>query len=263
MSRRYVEEAEREKKEMAKVAAGMCKAVGGKVREVAVPVWDEVVAEVLAEAVRRGSRPTVLLAESLEKDCCVDTLGGPVEAETFYKDMREKYGLFQEGKGAYKLLPQKDFVAAVGSRFAKDRRFVLTSASLNCANGGVLVPARTKVVAAVARVAGVQFFVAGEGFRNVGVFPLPSRSGVGEEEKRDELVVQVRKDGLELVVSKVVEMQDGIVLIRLTAGGPYRGYIHEQARLQSYEIGRRDHQELVLMEKMNAEEINHSPRMNE
>jgi hypothetical protein len=201
MSRHYIENAVTEKLEMAKLAAKMCRGRAGRQREVAVPVWDEVVAEVLAEAVRKGSRPTILLAESVEWACCVDTLEGPVEAEVFYKAMREKYGVFQEGNGAYKLLPPKDFVAAVGNGYAKETRFVLASASLNCANGGVLAPARMGLVAGVAKAAGVKFYIAGEGFRNVGVFPLPSKGGIAEGEEKDELAVKARKEGLEFVVS--------------------------------------------------------------
>jgi len=69
MGRSYVTDALAEGAETAKRACLVCGSVGGAGTAVVVlvPVWDSVIAGVLAQAVKSGRRPTVILREAAGK----------------------------------------------------------------------------------------------------------------------------------------------------------------------------------------------------
>jgi len=210
MGRSYVTDALAEGAETAKRACLVCGSVGGAGTAVVVlvPVWDSVIAGVLAQAVKSGRRPTVILREAAGRAGCVDTAAGPVDSTTFYADMRASYGLFEEAqsRGEYELLGAHDFAAFLATRSTRQTRIVLTTAALNCANGGVMAIAGMLEVAVASKSAGVPYYVVGEAWRNAGIFPLVVRRELDvEESMKEDLLVRARKEGLAFIVSTLSE----------------------------------------------------------
>ena len=210
MGRSYVTDALAEGAETAKRACLVCGNVGGAGAAVVVlvPVWDSVIAGVLAQAVKSGRRPTVVLREAAGHSGHVDTAAGPVDSATFYADMRASYGLFEEAqnRGEYELLGAHDFAAFLATRSTRQTRIVLTTAALNCANGGVMAASGILEVAVAAKSAGVPYYVVGEAWRNAGIFPLVVRRELDAEDgNKEDLLVRARKEGLAFIVSTILE----------------------------------------------------------
>lgn len=246
--REYVTEALREKEDMSKVAARIVPKSGKC--EVFVPVWDEVVAEVLAKVAMRGKMPVVVLLEAEGVEGAVETAEGPVKMDEFARKMREGYGLFDDEE-THELLSQKDFVARLGKSYSSVSRIVLTTAAINCANGGVLAQSRQALASVVAKAAQVPFYVAGESFRSAGIFPLTRRSASATSTINDKIGIleQAQKEGLSFIVSTVEyakNMALWLILLGKKACRPHRSSIRGQARLQSNTTVRRNHQKLVL-----------------
>jgi len=182
---------------MARLAARIVPKSGNV--EVFVPVWDQVVAEVLGQVVKKGKLPVVVLQQAEGREGEVDTLEGGVKVKEFTRRMKEGYGLFDDGEGTCQVLSQSDFIARLGNRCATTPKIVLATAAINCANGGVYAQSRQALAAVVAKTAKVSFFIAGESFRSAGIFPLQRQSRSGT--KGDDLLEQAHNEGLSFIVS--------------------------------------------------------------